>query len=256
MGSPGVTKPRVTKPRVTKPRVINMWSGPRNISTAFMYSWRQRSDTLVFDEPFYGTYLSEFDIGHPGQDEIVASMELDVDTIVAMITAPGPKPIRYIKNIGHHLDALDPPILDLFENVLLVRDPGAMVRSLTHKIGEKATVEITGLPQQVQILEHELHAGRTPLVIDSRDLLTDPPGFLRRLCDHLQLPFEAAMLSWPAGPKPEDGVWAKYWYDNAHRSTGFVPFAERDEPLDPTQLRLLRECQPYFERLKQYQLPL
>ncbi|MGI8649730.1 MAG: sulfotransferase family protein, partial [Rubrobacter sp.] len=33
-----------------------MWSGPRNVSTALMYSFRQRPDTSVVDEPFYGHY--------------------------------------------------------------------------------------------------------------------------------------------------------------------------------------------------------
>ena len=36
-------------------------------------------------------------------------------------------------------------------------------------------------------------------------------------------PYDDAMLSWPAGPKPEDGVWAEHWYASAHRSTGFGP---------------------------------
>ena len=36
---------------------ICLWSGPRNISTALMYSFAQRSDTIVYDEPFYAYYL-------------------------------------------------------------------------------------------------------------------------------------------------------------------------------------------------------
>ena len=36
---------------------IAMWSGPRNISTAMMRSWENRSDTEVVDEPFYAFYL-------------------------------------------------------------------------------------------------------------------------------------------------------------------------------------------------------
>jgi len=36
---------------------INCWSGPRNVSTALMYSFRQRTDTTVVDEPIYAHYL-------------------------------------------------------------------------------------------------------------------------------------------------------------------------------------------------------
>lgn len=35
----------------------------------------------------------------------------------------------------------------------------------------------------------------------------------------LSLPAEQ-MLSWPAGPKPYDGVWAPWWYAGSHKSTG------------------------------------
>ena len=36
---------------------IAMWSGPRNISTAFMRAWENRNDAAVWDEPFYAYYL-------------------------------------------------------------------------------------------------------------------------------------------------------------------------------------------------------
>ena len=37
---------------------ICLWSGPRNISTALMYSFAQRPQCKVFDEPLYAHYLS------------------------------------------------------------------------------------------------------------------------------------------------------------------------------------------------------
>ena len=36
---------------------IAMWSGPRNLSTAMMYSFGARQDCAVWDEPFYAAYL-------------------------------------------------------------------------------------------------------------------------------------------------------------------------------------------------------
>ena len=38
---------------------IMLWSSPRNISTALMYSFAQREDTSVMDEPFYAYYLKK-----------------------------------------------------------------------------------------------------------------------------------------------------------------------------------------------------
>ena len=37
---------------------IAMWSGPRNISTAMMYSFGNRPDCLAWDEPFYAFSLA------------------------------------------------------------------------------------------------------------------------------------------------------------------------------------------------------
>ncbi len=57
--------------------ILNFISGPRNISTAMMYSFAQRKDTVVVDEPFYAFYLLNNEVNHPGKDEIIKSMEGD-----------------------------------------------------------------------------------------------------------------------------------------------------------------------------------
>jgi len=236
------------------PFVINMWSGPRNVSTALMYSWRQRTDTQVFDEPFYGIYLRQFDPGHPGRNEIIDSMPLDFDATISHITADGKPPVRYIKNICHHLDALDESVLDLFTNVLLIREPSRVLASLTATLGSDFSIDITGLEQQVRILDHEIAAGRTPLVLDSGQLLSNPRHGLTKLCDLLGVPFDDAMLSWPAGPKPEDGYWAKFWYRSAHQSTGF-----RGPEITPEggfSHPLLDACVPLYERLAAHRVDL
>ena len=197
---------------MSSPTVVNMWCGPRTVSTALMYSWRQRADTLVFDEPFYGIYLREHDPGHPGRDEIIAATPEDVEAALASIRAEADEPVRFVKNIGHHLDALPASILDEFTNALLIRDPARVVASLDATLHADFPATITGLPQQVTILEHELAAGRTPVVVDAHRLLSDPPQVLEGLCAAVGVPYDDVMLSWPTGPKPEDGVWAEHWY--------------------------------------------
>lgn len=235
------------------PRVINMWSGPRNISTAFMYSWRQRPDTLVFDEPFYGMYLQHHDPGHPGMDEVLATANLDYASILATITAPDPEHrLRYIKNIGHHLDGVDRGVLDLFENVLLIRHPEHMVASISATIGDDFPIDITGMLQLDSIADHELAAGRTPIVVDSHDLLTDPPAVLQRLCARLEIDWDDRVLSWPVGPKPEDGVWGKHWYHSAHRSSEFGPPRNTTRALSIKEQQIVDGCLPAYDRLRQW----
>jgi hypothetical protein len=57
------------------------------------------------------------------------------------------------------------------------------------------------------------------------------------------------MLQWQAGPRPEDGVWAKYWYASVHDSTGFHADVEKTAPFPEHLKPLLAECQPYYARL-------
>ena len=66
---------------------ICLWSGPRNISTALMYSFAQRSDTLVYDEPLYAYYLKNSNAKkyHPGTKEILSSMENNGTKVIEMM---------------------------------------------------------------------------------------------------------------------------------------------------------------------------
>ncbi|MFT7137273.1 MAG: hypothetical protein ACI80I_003285, partial [Akkermansiaceae bacterium] len=54
---------------------IAMWSGPRNLSTAMMYSFGNRADFSVMDEPFYAAYLTATGEDHPMRAEILAAHE-------------------------------------------------------------------------------------------------------------------------------------------------------------------------------------
>ena len=55
-------------------KIICLWSCPRNISTALMYSFSQREDTRVFDEPLYAHYLKVSNVNHPGKETILKAL--------------------------------------------------------------------------------------------------------------------------------------------------------------------------------------
>ena len=61
--------------------IINLISGPRNVSTALMYSFAQRRDTVVQDEPFYAYYLKHTGLLHPGKKQIMETMSSDIQLI-------------------------------------------------------------------------------------------------------------------------------------------------------------------------------
>lgn len=219
-----------------------------------MYAFRQRADTSVVDEPLYAHYLAATGVEHPAVQDVIASQDTDgAHVIEAIVFGPSPTPVRFFKHMAHHLVDLDLSLVDDAVNVLLTRDPVEMLPSLVERV-PNPTLEGTSLPMQVRLLERMERLGRRPIVLDSRPLLEDPPGVLTALCDRLGLDFDPAMLSWSAGPKPEDGVWARHWYHRVHRSTGFEPYEERHRSVPGHLIGLLEQCRPLYERLREHAL--
>jgi Sulfotransferase domain len=232
---------------------IAMWSGPRTVSTALMRSFENRADTIVVDEPLYGYYLATTGIDHPGADEIIASMSGDWRTVLAGLTgAPLPPGVSvyYQKHMTHHLlPEIDRTAFAGLKHAFLIRDPSRLLASYA-RVRSQPTLADLGLEQQAEIFR--TFGGP---VIDSADILRDPPAALEALCDALGIGFDPAMLSWPAGPRPTDGVWAKHWYDNVWRSTGFGPYRESATAGLPPELEpLAAACQPYYDELAAHRL--
>ena len=231
---------------------INSCSGPRNISTVLMYSFAQRSDTTALDEPLYAHYLRVSGRMHPGRDEVLAAQDPDGERVVAdVMLGAFDTPVVFFKQMAHHIVALARAFLGECRNILLIREPTEMLASLAVRLDD-ATLADTGLEVQVELLGSILAAGEEPVVLDATVLRRDPRVTLTELCGRLGLDFDEAMLSWPAGPKPEDGVWAKHWYDAAHSSTGFRPW-EPSTATVPDHLRpVLDAAIPLHARLVEY----
>jgi len=72
---------------------------------------------------------------------------------------------------------------------------------------------------------------------------------LRKLCSAIDLRFDPAMLSWAAGPRAEDGIWAAHWYGAVHKSAGF---AGAEGPLlrSPVSRKTLcAQAMPHYQKL-------
>jgi hypothetical protein len=232
---------------------IAMWSGPRTVSTALMRSFENRADTVVVDEPLYAYYLQRSGTDHPGRDEIIASMPSDWRRVLDdLVSAPLPAgtSVYYQKHMTHHLLAeVDRTALRGLRHAFLIRDPRRLLASYARVRSQPELADL-GLAQQAEI--YRAFGGP---VIDSADILRDPPAALQALCDGLGIGFDPAMLSWPAGPRPSDGVWAPYWYDSVWRSTGFGPYHESGGVELPAGLDgLAEQCQPFYEELAAHRL--
>ena len=229
---------------------ICLWSGPRNVSTALMYAFGQRSDTEIVDEPLYAHYLRVTGAMHPGREEVMASMQNDATEVIRdVILGLCRKPVLFMKQMAHHLVEIDRSFMRETHNILLVRDPKEMLPSLTKVIGIPQLKD-TGYKLQTELLLELRKFGQSPPILDARELLLTPKDVLTTLCSRLGLPFEESMLSWKRGGHSSDGVWAPYWYHNVHQSDGFAPYQPKNEPFPEELNSVLSECLPYYERLR------
>jgi len=230
---------------------IAMWSGPRNISTAMMYAFGNRSDFSVWDEPFYAAYLKVSGVDHPLRSEVVKHHESDPLRVSKACTGsiPDGKQNFYMKHMALHM--LDGFALDWANecvNVHLIRHPARVIASYAEK-RQNPNLRDIGFREQVQLFR------RFPgPVLDSSDIRADPEGMLKSLCDAIGLEFDQSMLSWQAGPKPFDGVWASHWYGSVHRSTGFAGPENKIPLLKGALGKLLEEALPFYEQLAAFRL--
>ena len=234
---------------------IAMWSGPRNISTALMRSFGNRTDTFVCDEPLYAHYLRETGTPHPGYVEIIAAHETNWRRATRRLTGPIPRAraIFYQKHMAHHLlPHIERDWLLQLRHAFLVRHPAEMLRSLSRVI-PKPSMEDTGLPQQVALLDWIANTlGTCPPVIDARDVLTDPQAVLSQFCKAVDIPWDPDMLAWESGPRATDGVWGPYWYDSVYGSTGFRAPAPAVTDVPDSLRPVLETCMPLYDQLRNH----
>jgi hypothetical protein len=234
---------------------IAMWSGPRNISTAMMRSFENRADCAVVDEPFYAAYLAATGLQHPMTAEVLASQPQDWREVAAAL-ARASAPVVYEKHMTHHmLPAFGLDWMAERQNAFLIRDPAEVLASYVQKRAEVTLADI-GVVRQHELFAREAdRLGRAPPVVEGADVLADPRGMLNALCAAVGIGFDEAMLSWPAGPRHSDGVWAPAWYAAVERSTGFAaPERAVAQPLAGDLQKIADQARPHYEALARFKL--
>jgi hypothetical protein len=229
--------------------ILNLISGPRNVSTALMYSFSQKQDIQVIDEPFYAFYLLKSKKEHPGKSEILANMSGSLDEINLNLDEMSKTSHLFIKNMAHHLNYL--PLDWSFgkRNIFLIRNPKYVIASYTNQI-DKPLEEDLGYKSSYEILNRLKQNKEKYLIVESKAILLNPEKELSRMCEFAGLDFEKKMLKWEKGALKEDGIWAKHWYKNVHKSTGFSVYDEKTVEIPKRLQPLLEECQYFYELLK------
>ncbi len=234
-----------------------MWSGPRNLSTAMMYSFAQRNDTTVLDEPFYAAYLASTGIEHPMYRQVIAGGEVNPDKVAETCTGSNPRnlPVFYQKQMTKHMiSSFDRDWIFDVTNVFLIRDPVRVIASY-HIQSEDPVLSDIGVKEQMELFDKiRQKSGRAPTVINSADILLAPESMLRALCHAIGIEFQSSMLSWPQGPRSFDGIWGAHWYKSVWKSSGFAA-PDKTRPEVPEHLLdLLETANGYYDEISSYAL--
>lgn len=231
---------------------IALWAGPRDISTLMLYSFAQRQDANVLDEPLHGYYL-----GYSGQDriyreEVIQSMDVDPDRILdTLVYCDLNKPLLFIKNITNQIIGLQWDFILNFKNVLLIQSPELMLKKYNQHIPNLNLLD-TSYEVQYHLMLYLIEQGIEPIVVEESKLLANPTDQMEKLCKKLNISFDPEMMQWGKGAKSYEGVWAEYWYQKV-RETGCFEDYPADVALVPDELEPVQErANPIYEKLKMY----
>ena len=228
---------------------LSLWSGPRNLSTALMYFFAHRGDFKVWDEPFFGVFLKESNRWRPSREEALQAMSLNTHEVLEQLNAPVGQHL-FLKNMANHWSYIPEDARLQWPAIILFRDPRFVFQSY-HKQMESFDMLDLGYAEQVAIFQGLKQSEQKVYLQCSEELAQQPKIELQRLCKYFDIPFEASMLHWSPGALAEDGVWAKYWYERVHLSSGFeARSAQNPPPVRVQDQKLYEECLPYYQILK------
>ena len=165
---------------------ICLWSGPRNISTTLLYSFAQRNDTAVYDEPLYAHYLSNTQAKdyHPGAKEILNTMENDGNKVIEMMLDNHDKPVVFFKHMTHHLLDLNRTFMEECINIILTRDPVEMLPSF-NKVIQNPKIGDVGYALHTELVHYFEKKNIDFIVLDAKKVLLNPEKVLKKLCNRI-----------------------------------------------------------------------
>ncbi len=94
-----------------------------------MYSFANRSDTAVVDEPLFGYFLNHTGVWRPSREEVLATMETDPQKVIDSLLEPSTDmPVYFMKHMANQLVDLNLDFLDGFKNVIRFVTPDEALR--------------------------------------------------------------------------------------------------------------------------------
>jgi hypothetical protein len=248
--------------------VYVLWATPRSTSTAFEWMMRMRGDMACFHEPFGEAWYQGDDARAPRLNAASPRKPgLNFSVVLERMQAAARNRPVFSKDMPQFTDHLwEDGFLDCFEHSFLIREPAKVLASL-HRSWTKAgsdegfTRNEIGFDEQRALFDRLCDKlGQAPVVIDSDDLLEDPPAMVAEYCSAIGVPFIADALTWEPGSRSEvlwyDGD-DSIWHESLKNPDGLKAQPRKHIDIDdlPTGLRALYDdFLPHYHHLHAHRL--
>jgi hypothetical protein len=230
--------------------MLALWSAPRSRSTAFERMMRERGDFTVLHEPFSHTQ-------NYGSTTVDGQEITSEPGLLAALKELGGK-VFFKDTTDYYYPHLlaDEEFLRKATHTFLIRHPREAIAS-HYRLHPKLNRDEIGFGWLLEIFEAVRAAtGRTPVVVDSGDLLAHPARTVERYCAAVGIPFLADALNW----KPEmPGDWrrSRKWHEATSATSGFAPSpGATDTSVEDSPLLsgYLAYHLPFYESLRQHRI--
>ncbi|MGW7276361.1 sulfotransferase-like domain-containing protein [Streptomyces sp. NPDC054864] len=234
-------------------RIVALWSAPRCRSTAFFRMMSERGDFTPVHEPF--SYLAEFGVSEV--DGVRAADEREL--LAALRGLAGRQPVFFKDTTDERYPGVltDTGFLGRdAHHVFLIRHPRETIASY-YAINPEMTCDQVGFEALFELFEAvREQTGRTPLVIDADDLMSEPENVVAAFCRDVGIDFQAEALRWSPQSRDE---WrpTERWHRDASASSGFAAPRKTDYvDVDAHEVLggYLTHHLPYYEKLRAQRL--
>src|SRR4051812_19573686 len=234
--------------------VLALWSAPRSRSTAFLRMMIERGDFEVLHEPF----SSRTDFGATEVDGVAVHDERELIGAIQALSRRRPVFFKDTTDFRYPAVLADQEFLTGAVHTFLLRDPAETIAS-HHAMDPAVGRDAIGIERLAELFDAVLRlSGRTPVVLDSADLVRDPAAAVRAYCEAVGVPFKPEALRWSPG---HHSSWRRTtgWHEQVAHTSGFSsgpkPAADRPDGLADPRLRgYLEHHRPFYQHLKAHAL--
>lgn len=249
--------------------MIALWATPRATSTAFEWVMSNRGDMSCFHEPYNEAFYHGEDHRHERYFDMDKTLQpttgLTFSSIHNKLLRTAEKQPVFIKDFAYSvMHLVDGDFINAFQHAFLIRNPEKVLTSM-HAHWPDITLPEIGFEELFRLFEAvREHLGRTPLVIDSDDFVSNPEICMEAYCRAMDIPFLPDALSWENQKEQNaqrEVTWshaATGFHNNLKASTGIQEQKRDYPPLESNdRLRQLHDaCIPHYEALYAHRLPI